>query len=133
MTETPEILIADRNPRVRRFLKRELTAAGYHVRLVDNGKALLQLVYSGLKIDLLILDPDFPCRDAIDLSRRISDRIPHLPVVLHSVRGADELHNFSGGTIVHIEKNGDSIELLKETIHAILDEWRDADPLVPQA
>lgn len=133
MNESTEILIADRNPRIRRFLKRELTAAGYRVRLVDNGKELLQLVYSGLKIDLLILDPDFPCRDAIDLSRKITARIPQLPVVLHSVRSAEELQDFGGGHIVHIEKNGNSVELLKETIHTILAEYGHAKPLVPQA
>ena len=133
MTDAPEILVADRNPRVRRFLKRELTAAGYHVRLVANGKELLELVYSGLRIDLLVLDPDFPCRDAIALSRRILARIPQLPVILHCVHAYDELHAFAGGHVVHIEKNGGSIEILKATIDRILAEIRNGHRSAPQA
>lgn len=120
MGNSNEILIADRNPRVRKFLKRELSTTGYHIRLVENGKELLKMIYSPKRIDLLVLDPDFPGVDVIDMTRKIADRIPQLPVVLYCVRGADELPDVSGGYMTHIEKNGNSVEILKQTIDNIL-------------
>lgn len=127
MDPRPEILVADRNPHIRRFLKRELAAAGYHVRAVENGKQLLALVYSGIQIDLLVLDPDFPCRDAIDLSRRISARIPQLPVVLHCVGVVDEATPFDGACVAQVQKNGNSVEILKQRIRSILSGIRKID------
>lgn len=120
MEKTNEILIADRNPHIRGFLRRELAACGYNVRLVENGKELLKLIYSRMRIDLLVLDPDFPGVDVIDMARKIRDRIPQLPVVFYCIRGTDNLTDFNTGNIFHVEKNGQSIEILKETIQRIL-------------
>lgn len=120
MGKAHEIIIVDRNPRIREFLRRELTATGYNVQVVKNRKAMLELVSNGMQIDLLILDPDFPCVDAVEMVRRMADRIPQMPVILHCVRGYDELAQYSGEYVVHIEKNGNSAELLKDAIHAIL-------------
>ena len=120
MAAVHKILIADRNPRVREFLRRELTAIGYQVLLADSGKALLKLIYSHTPVDLLVLDPDFPCMDVTDMLDKISDRVPQLPVVIHCVRGAADMAQFPGSQVIEIEKNGDSIEILKETINAVL-------------
>ena len=120
MEKVNEILIADRNPHIRGFLKRELSACGYNVRLAENGKALLRLLYSCIRIDLLVLDPDFPGVDANVLARKIVDRVPQVPVVLYCIRGADDLTDFTAGNVFHVEKNGQSIEILKEVINAIL-------------
>lgn len=120
MEKVNEILIADRNPHIRGFLKRELSACGYNVRLAENGKALLKLMYSHIRIDLLVLDPDFPGVDANVMARKIIDRVPQLPVVLYCIRGTDALSDFTAGNVFHVEKNGQSIEVLKEVIHAIL-------------
>lgn len=129
MEKANQILIADRNPRIRGFLRRELAACGYNVRLVENGKELLKLIYSRLRIDLLVLDPDFPGVDAIDMARKIADRIPQLPVVLYCIQGTDNLTDFVAGNIFYVEKNGQSIEILIETIQKILaDTGIDAPP-----
>ena len=125
MAAVHEILIADRNPRVREFLRRELTAIGYHVRLVNSGKELLKLIYSHTPVDLLVLDPDFPCADVAEMLGKIADRVPQLPVVIHCVRGSADLARFPGGQVIEIEKNGNSIEILKETINAVLPDDRD--------
>ncbi|WP_319409686.1 response regulator [uncultured Desulfosarcina sp.] len=120
MENAKEILIADRNPHIRGFLKRELSACGYNVRLAENGKELMKLIYSRIRIDLLVLDPDFPGVDPNVMARKIVDRVPQLPVVLYCIRGADDLSDFIAGNVFHVEKNGQSIEILKEVIHAIL-------------
>ncbi|MGA6924842.1 MAG: response regulator [Desulfosarcina sp.] len=120
MEENKAILIADRNPHIRGLLRRELTACGYPIRLVQNGKELLSLIYSPIPIALLVLDPDFPGVESIVLARKIADRVPQLPVILHSIRGSDTLDDFSAAQVFHVEKNGQSIETLKTAIHTIL-------------
>ncbi|BBO66677.1 hypothetical protein DSCA_06070 [Desulfosarcina alkanivorans] len=114
------ILIADRNPHIREFLRRELDAFGCTVRLVENGKELLEQVYSQKRVDLLIFDPDIPGMEPIDIFRKILDRVPQLPVVLYCVRGTENIGDFTGGNVRLVEKNGQSIEVLKKTIQTIL-------------
>jgi len=115
-----KILIADRNPRIREFLRRELAASGHRVRSVNSAGDLLKAIYSDNRIDLLILDPDFPYMDVVELARKIIDRIPQIPVVLHCIRGTGDLSGFDEANTVHIEKNGHSIEVLKEAIRRLL-------------
>ena len=54
------ILIADRNSHVRKFLQREMTAAGYRVRLAENAGEVLKCAFRHEPLDLVILDPDLP-------------------------------------------------------------------------
>jgi DNA-binding NtrC family response regulator len=120
METTYEILIADRNPHIRDFLRRELGASGYTVQMVENSKELLKQIDANTLIRLLILDPDFPAIDSIDLGCRLAGRSPHLPVIMHCVRGADNALDLNDVEVVNIEKNGRSIEVLKQTIHDML-------------
>lgn len=120
MEKTNEILIADRNPHIRDFLRRELTACGYKVRLVENGKELLKLIYSRIRIDLLVLDPDFPGVAVNDIARKIVDHFPQLPVVFYCIRGTENITDIVSGNVFHVEKNGNSVEILKEVIQKIL-------------
>jgi CheY-like chemotaxis protein len=121
MMDIPHIiLIADRNPHIREFLRRELISLGCTVRLAENGKDLLKQVYSSKRVDLLIFDPDFPGMEPTDSFRKILDRIPQLPVVLYCVRGTDNIEDYAGGNVRLVEKNGQSIEVLKKTIQTIL-------------
>ena len=122
MGKNNSILIADRNPHIRDFLRRELEACGYHVRLVKNGKELLKLIYSRSGIDLLVLDPDFPDVETIEMARKIVDRIPQLPVVLFSIGGNDDISAFNAGNIFRVEKNGQSIDILKAVIQDIIED-----------
>jgi DNA-binding NtrC family response regulator len=120
MDKPYKILIADRNPHIRKFLRRELDDFGYEVRLIENSKDLLRQVYSRARVDLLIFDPDFPGVDTKDTFRKILDRIPQLPVVLYCVRGTENIDDYCGGSVFLVEKNGNSIEVLKETIQTVL-------------
>ena len=120
MGKSNTILIAERNPNIRRFLKRELSACGYHVFNVENAKELLKLIYSRSRIDLLVLDPDFPGMEAIETASKIVNRIPQLPVVLFSIMGNDDISAFNAGNIFLVEKNGQSIDILKAVIQDIL-------------
>jgi DNA-binding NtrC family response regulator len=120
MKTTGEILIADRNPHIREYLRRELAAFGYHVRLVENGQALLRLFNSPIHIDLLVLDPDFPGLEPTDLFKYTTGRFPRLPVVLHGIHGSDRITGVNPGSVYYVEKNGHSVEILKAIINKLL-------------
>jgi DNA-binding NtrC family response regulator len=106
------ILIADRNPRVRAFLKREMTAEGYQIRLADNGREVLNWAFGPTPIHLLIIDPDLPDVEEQEILRQLENRVPELPIIIHSFALApagrpERLHG-----LVFVEKGGRSIEKL---------------------
>jgi len=115
-----KILIADRNSNVREFLRREMMAEGYSVELAENGREVLKWAYHREPADLLILDPDLPDAEESLLLKKLKQRIPYLPVVLHTFF-SDYL---SASKIINptefVEKGGSSIEKLKKVVTEIL-------------
>jgi len=116
------IVVADRNPRVRNLLKRELASSGLKIRLAENAGELLDIVYSRTPISLLVLDPDLPGIEDFNIFKRLKDRNPALPIILHEIRGADTPLDLDDKTVLRIEKNGYSIEVLKKSICELLKE-----------
>ena len=115
-----KILVADRNQHVREFLKRELTAEGYRVWLAKNVQEVLKKVYYPETLDLLILDPDLPGIDKLVLLKKLQNRIPALPVVVHTYLAdyTDYMNELSN--LPFVEKSGSSVENLKKMVHEIL-------------
>lgn len=114
------ILIADRNRHVREFLRREMIKVGYHVREAKNGQEVLREVYTHEHLDLLILDPDLPDVNMSTILKKLENRIPPLPVVIHGfppeyVDNPDVLEKTP-----FVEKRGDSIEQLKKVAFEVL-------------
>jgi DNA-binding NtrC family response regulator len=121
MNELFTILIADRNSHVRMFLLRELMAEGYRVKMAATGENVLKMAYAQDGIDLLILDPDLPGIDLATMMNTLTDRIPVLPIVLHTHRGYDEAQFLSDDRwVTIIEKAGDSVERIKEAVGRLL-------------
>lgn len=114
------ILIADRNSHVREFLKREMLEEGYRVRLAENGRDVLKWVYHHEPLDVLILDIDLPDVDELSLSKGLQDRIPALPVVVHTYLSDYDISSTVWNTAVFVEKKGNSVERLKKVIFDIL-------------
>ena len=116
------ILIADRNPHVRKFLHREMTAAGFRVQLADNARDVIKWAFHRNPLDLIILDPDLSDADESDMLQHLLNRVPALPVVLHTY--ASEFGNVTKDMegLFFVEKRGSSVERLKQVIHEILDE-----------
>jgi len=114
------ILAADRNPHVRDFLKREMTAEGFHVDLAKNAREVLERVYQNESIDLVIIDPDMPDASKEELLAQLSDRIPYLPVVIHSFSTDDASQTKGPSDVAFVEKEGGSIEALKKIVMEIL-------------
>jgi len=119
-----KILVADRNQHVREFLKRELMAEGYRVGLAKNVQEVLKKAYHSETLDLLILDPDLPGIDKLSLFKKLRDRIPALPVVVHTYL-TDYLTDYTNHTdilseVAFVEKSGSSVEGLKKMVCEIL-------------
>ena len=70
------ILIADRNRHVREFLKRELAAVGYRVRLAKNGREVLNWVNHYPPPDLLILDLNLPDEPELGILEKLHQAMP---------------------------------------------------------
>ena len=113
-------MIADRNSHVRKFLQREMTAAGYQVQLADNARQVIKWAFDREPLDLVILDPDLPDADESDMLHQLFNRVPALPVVMHTYASeyGDVSRDMEG--IYFVEKKGSSIERLKQVVDEIL-------------
>jgi len=113
------LLIVDRNPFIRSFLKRELEHAGYQIVLAANGRQTLEWLHSTTPLDLIILDPDLPDAQGVALFQEIHVLNPDLPVIVHTLASEYDAYAHIPGIAVRIEKCGNSIEGLKEVVHSI--------------
>ena len=114
------ILIADRNQHVRMFLQREMTVAGYRVRLADNAREVLKRAFQGEPLDMIILDPDLPDADETHMLEHLLDRIPVLPVVVHTYPSEHRGDPKDMNDVIFVEKTGSSVERLKQVVHETL-------------
>ena len=121
MREGYNILIADRNPHVRELLRREMTLEGYQVQLAKTGREVINCVYKQDHLDLLILDPDLPDTDESFLLKKLGERIPPLPVVVHSFLSENSEQQDVLTTVTFVEKRGSSIDHLKKIVAEILE------------
>jgi DNA-binding NtrC family response regulator len=126
------LLIADRNRNVREFLKRELIAEGYRVNVAKNGQEVLKWAYHQGPLDLLILDVDLPDASEIPVLEILGDRIPVLPVVVHSFSSDYSNHLSYAGITAFVEKSGNSVEQLKKVVFNVLREAIPQGPDVPK-
>ena len=116
------LLIVDRNPHIRNFLRREMQAEGYHVQLARNAGEVLNIIYSLEPIDLIIVDLDLPGANELNLLKCLEDRIPPLPFVIHS-----DLFYYPESTsqmskAMFVPKHGGSSETLKDVVWKLLKE-----------
>jgi DNA-binding NtrC family response regulator len=114
------ILIADRNPHVRKFLKREMMAEGYQIKIAGSYAEVIESAYANNIIDVIILDPDLPGDNNSNLIKTLRSRIPAIPVIIHAFGGDTKHENISSGDEIFVEKQANSIEQLKKVVHGIL-------------
>lgn len=119
-----KILIADRNRHVREFLRRELTAEGYRVEMVGDGRELLAKLQGKDPPHLLILDLDLPYLNELEIWARITDRRPPLPVVVHSFLPEYPTHLTVPEAAAFLEKQGDTDQLKSVVAEVIEKNYR---------
>lgn len=77
------ILVAEDDAMVMSLLVRLLAEQGYEVRVAPNGTEALRLALQE-PVDLLVTDVRMPLMDGWELSRRLHERWPELPVLFIS-------------------------------------------------
>jgi DNA-binding NtrC family response regulator len=122
VNKTVILLIADRNPHVREFLKREMMADGYQIRLVKSGQELIEDVQNPDTLpDMVILDPDLPDANDLSLVHHIHQIAPGLPIVIHTLQ-TDMIHQLNAlHSVIFVEKKGSSVDHLKQAVKDLLD------------
>ena len=120
MADQFTILIADRNPHVREFLRRELMAEGYLVQVARNGREVLRMTDVDDPPELLILDLDMPYVSGLTILEELENRKSPLPVMIHTFRMEYEKHPAVQRAAGFWEKRGDNIDGLKATVTQVL-------------
>lgn len=89
---SPQILVVDDEPDLRRLAARILLEEGYHVHEAGDGLEALDYISSGrVSFDAIVTDIVMPRLDGVGLLRRLALIRPDLPVVLMSGYGTDQL------------------------------------------
>ena len=102
------LLIADRNRNVRNLLQREMTSAGYRVCLAENAHEIIKWAFHQDPLDLIILDPDLPDGDDSRILDVVLDRIPAVPVIVHT-HISDFKHELKAGRNLFLWKKEASV------------------------
>lgn len=120
MAKAFTILIADRNPHILQFLRRELTVEGYTVLLAKTGKEIVENLRGGRPLHAIILDPDLRDMGGVIIIKMISENLPKVPVIIHTFSTQLFLMPPASGSTLFVEKNGNSIQRIKEILPALL-------------
>ena len=108
-----QILVADRNPNVRRFLTRELVAAGFDVRAFENACELLEGLAGKPAPNLVVLDPDLPDTDGPSLFVDLQQQAPKVPVIIHTfLSDWSDTSPHMTRAAAFVEKGANSVEKL---------------------
>ena len=113
------ILIADRNPNVLEFLRREFLREGYRVQLAKDGFDVCNLLRSHDAPDLVILDLDLPFLDDFVTSELVDRQTGGLPIILRSVGGEEPGHPLAERARAFLDK-GDPPDRLKRLVREAL-------------
>jgi len=129
-----KLLVVDDDPFIARLLEIELAAAGYQVRVANDGQQAIDAVAEDAP-DLVITDVMMPHVDGFELTRslRQDPRTATISVIILTARGlsADKLEGFAIGADDYIVKPFDTPELLAR-VRGVLRrkrEMKDESPL----
>jgi DNA-binding NtrC family response regulator len=95
-----------------------MSRAGYRVRIAADSRQVIRHVYQEDGPALLILDPDLPDAESSSLLKKLRNRIPRLPVIIHTFfPDYDARVSFAAA---FVEKQGNSVEHLTRAVSDIL-------------
>ena len=120
MTKKYHIIIADRNPRIRDYLTRELSGEDYQIFPVKTVDQLRTWIIHRYPLDLLVLDPCFMEDDAGKDLENLLEQIPSVPVIFHCLPADNPALKHQRLRPVFVEKSGTSVITLKQNIHSLL-------------
>ena len=104
------VLVVDDEPRITETLALVLRHNGYETAVAHDGSSALAKCSEFLP-DLLLTDVVMPGMDGIELSRRVTERIPTCKVLLFSGHGA------TADMLERARAHGQNLELLSKPVH----------------
>jgi response regulator RpfG family c-di-GMP phosphodiesterase len=120
MPQPSVILIADRNPRIREFIQRELKSLSPQVVTAENADQLSEHIRRAGRLDVLVIDPDMPGLNGASHLNRLLLLRPHLPVIFHCLPVDYSPVNAPDRKVLFVEKSGQSVDALKQQIWFLL-------------
>jgi two-component system chemotaxis sensor kinase CheA len=118
------ILVVDDSITTRTLEKNILEAAGYEVKLANDGLEAINLVMSSDLPDLIISDIAMPRLDGFDLTKRLKndERTNRIPVILVTSLDSpeDKAHGIEVGADAYIVKSSFDQTNLLETIEQLI-------------
>lgn len=117
---SPEILLVDDDPAIRRIIPRLLAEEGYVAHTAEDGARALQLA-SVIEFDLILLDLNMPVKDGWETLEQLLITNPELPVIIITARPNQFFTALASGVGALLEKPLDFTKLFK-TIRELLAE-----------
>lgn len=114
------ILITDKNPRIRKFIKRELSKEGYNIILAGTDKEFLELLNDiNKKINLIIMDPDISDVNFNIILKNIKLFIKKGYFIIHCYEFNSNSEILTSNNVFFIKKDSNSIEKIKTITNGI--------------
>lgn len=110
------ILVADRNPRIRNFVRRELNSAGHRVFTAENYDQMKHWIIRPGPLDILVIDPNMSGLDEPSQLENVLMGRPTLAVIFHCMASDYFDLSQSGRKVLFVEKSGQSVDFLKASI-----------------
>lgn len=121
------ILVADHNPHIRRFLKRELMRVGYKVLEATNYNDIFFCITDAAPPNLIIFDLDLPFNSGLDALKRLQNLLPPIPTIIYSDFIEYEGHPDIQKTEAFVEKNDDPARLF-EVVNSVIAKHYQSQP-----
>jgi len=97
-----------------------MSRIGYRVLTSRNGKETLQAIKGDPFPELIIIDPNFPDVDDWNILHNIEHLAPAIPVIVHTYISDYSKHTMALGSLIFVEKRGNSIDSLKKIATEVL-------------
>ena len=107
------LLVADSNPYIRSFLKRELTESGYKVKIAGSVKEIFASLKPENPPDLLILELDMPLKIGLEVLDRLHNLVPMPQVIVYTHLVEYQYIEQLQWIDAFVEKNGSPLPLKK--------------------
>jgi len=122
MPEDFTILVADYNPHIRQFLKRELMRAGYHVCEATTYNNIFFRITGDKPPHLIIFDLDLPYQTGLDALKKLQNLVPPIPTIIYSDLTEYEGHPDIQKTEAFVEKNDDPARLF-DAVNGVINKY----------
>ena len=121
LDQQPLILIADRNPHVRGYLKREMMRAGYRIALAGSCREALEALNGSQPVDALVIDPCLPGAETAVFKKTLKACPQPMPIIVHALVKKAGPDFFFRPEERFVEKGGDSADQLKRMLDSLFE------------